>query len=175
MPSIPDTLRRTAARCPDRDALVFGGRRSTYRKLHEEVERSAAAIAAHGIVLGDRVLLMGTNRDAFVIAVYAVLRTGAIPVPANPHSAPPELAHVLGDSGAPSSCTTPGARRSSPPVPSRRAPVRRGCRWPSSRIWPPTRTRPSVTHHPGESDDALLCILLLGGTPLAMTHVVLPA
>ena len=27
MPSIPDTLRTTAARCPDREALVFRARR----------------------------------------------------------------------------------------------------------------------------------------------------
>jgi len=48
MPSIPDTLRTTAARCPDREALVFGGRRRTYRELHQEVERTAAALAAGG-------------------------------------------------------------------------------------------------------------------------------
>ena len=49
MPSIPDTLRTTAARCPDREALVFGARRRTYRELHQEVERTAAALAARGI------------------------------------------------------------------------------------------------------------------------------
>jgi len=49
MPSIPGTLRTTAARCPDREALVFGGRRRTYRELCQEVERTAAALAARGI------------------------------------------------------------------------------------------------------------------------------
>jgi fatty-acyl-CoA synthase len=34
-------------------------------------------------------MLMSPNSDAFVIAVYAVLRTGAILVPANPRNAPP--------------------------------------------------------------------------------------
>jgi acyl-CoA synthetase (AMP-forming)/AMP-acid ligase II len=73
MPSIPDTLRTTAARCPDREALVFGGRRRTYRELYQEVERTAAALAARGIAAGDRVLLMSPNSDAFVIAAYAVI------------------------------------------------------------------------------------------------------
>ncbi|MCO1656412.1 class I adenylate-forming enzyme family protein [Pseudonocardia humida] len=100
MPTIPDTLRTTAARCPQREALVFGERRRSYRELHEEVERSAAALAAGGVRPGDRVLLMSTNSDAFVIAAYAVLRTGAILVPANPNNAPPELAHLITDSGA---------------------------------------------------------------------------
>lgn len=100
MPSIPDTLRTTAARCPDREALVFGASRRTYRELYQEVERTAAALAARGIAPGDRVLLMSPNSDAFVIAAYAVLRTGALLVPANPRNAPPEVAHLVTDPGA---------------------------------------------------------------------------
>jgi fatty-acyl-CoA synthase len=100
MPSIPDTLRTTAARCPDRVALVFGERRRTYRELAAEVETAAAALAARGIRPGDRVLLMSGNSDAFVIAAYAVLRAGAILVPGNPANAAPEVAHLLTDSGA---------------------------------------------------------------------------
>ncbi len=100
MPSICDTLRSTAARCPDREALVFGDRRRSYRQLAEEVEHAAAALAAAGTRPGDRVLLMAPNSDAFVIAAYAALRAGAILVPANPRNAPPELAHLIEDSGA---------------------------------------------------------------------------
>ena len=100
MPSLPDTLRTAAARCPDREALVFGAHRRTYRELHAEVERTAAALTARGVVPGDRVLLMSPNSDAFVVAAYAALRTGAILSPANPRNAAPELAHQLRDSGA---------------------------------------------------------------------------
>lgn len=100
MPSIPDTLRYTAARCPDREALVFGGRRRTYRELHQEVENTAAALVAHRLAPADRVLLVSPNSDAFVVATYAVLRAGAILVPGNPRNAPPEIAHLITDSGA---------------------------------------------------------------------------
>lgn len=100
MPSIPETLRYTAARCPDREALVFGARRTTYREMHEQVERAASALVARGLAPGDRALLMSGNSDLFVVAAYAVLRAGGILVPANPRSAPPELAHLLADSGA---------------------------------------------------------------------------
>ena len=100
MPSLPDTLRVTAARCPQREGLVFADRRRTYGELHAEVERTAAALAAAGVRPGDRVLLMAGNSDAFVITAYAVLRTGAILSPANPRNAAPELAHQIGDSGA---------------------------------------------------------------------------
>ncbi len=100
MPSIPDTLRYTAARSPGREALVFGGRRRSYRELHQEVEDSAAALVADGLTPGDRVLLVSSNSDAFVIAAYAVLRAGGVLVPGNPRSAPPEIAHLVADSGA---------------------------------------------------------------------------
>jgi acyl-CoA synthetase (AMP-forming)/AMP-acid ligase II len=100
MPSICDTLASSAARCPDREALVFGDRRRTYRQFAADVDRCAAALAAAGTQPGDRVLLMATNTDAFVIAAYAALRAGAILVPGNPQNAPPEIAHLISDSGA---------------------------------------------------------------------------
>lgn len=43
---------------------------------------------------------MATNSDRFVIAFYATHRLGAIFVPINPGSAPPELDYLLRDSGA---------------------------------------------------------------------------
>ena len=155
MPSIPDTLRTTAARCPDREALVFGATRRSYRELHQEVERTAAALAARGISPGDRVLLMSPNSDAFVIAAYAALRAGAILVPGNPRNAPPELAHLVTDSGATAVLYAPevetvvahGVAQSgtSPLVVSlpELAELAAG-------------EHPAVTHVPAESDDALL-------------------
>ncbi len=73
MPSIPDTLRYTAARCPDREALVFGDRRRTYRELHQEVETTAAALVAQGIAPGDRVLLVSPNMDGLAACPHGQL------------------------------------------------------------------------------------------------------
>jgi acyl-CoA synthetase (AMP-forming)/AMP-acid ligase II len=158
MPSIPDTLRTTAARCPDREALVFGGRRRTYRELHQEVERTAAALAARGIAAGDRVLLMSPNSDAFVIAAYAVLRTGALLVPANPRNAPPEVAHLVTDSGAAAllyapeleDVVTAGVKQSGVTGPS---PLLLSL---PSLAELAAGEHPPVTHVPAEADDALL-------------------
>ena len=157
MPSIPDTLRTTAARCPDREALVFGPARRTYRELYDEVERTAAALAARGVTPGDRVLLIAPNSDSFVVAAYAVLRTGAILVPGNPRNAPPEVAHLIRDSGAMAVLYAPELADV----------VTRGIA--QSRATPQTVTlpdlaaaadpatgHPPVSHVPAESDDALL-------------------
>jgi acyl-CoA synthetase (AMP-forming)/AMP-acid ligase II len=100
MPTIPGGLRSTARRVPDHPALVFGGQRRTYAELDAAVDRTACALAGLGLRPGDRFALMATNSDRFVIAFYAALRCGAIVVPVNPASAPPEIAYLLEDSGA---------------------------------------------------------------------------
>jgi fatty-acyl-CoA synthase len=100
MPTVASTLRSTARRVPDTVALVFGEQRSTYAELDARVDRTAAALARLGLVKGDRFALMAGNSDAFVVAFYAALRLGAIFVPVNPASAPPELRYLLEDSGA---------------------------------------------------------------------------
>jgi fatty-acyl-CoA synthase len=100
MPTIASTLRSTARRVPDTVALIFGERAYTYAELDAQVDRTATALAGLGLARGDRFALMATNSDAFVVAFYAALRLGAIFVPVNPASAPPELRYLLEDSGA---------------------------------------------------------------------------
>ncbi|MGY0500302.1 class I adenylate-forming enzyme family protein [Nocardia sp. FBN12] len=100
MVTIGATLRSTARRVPDREALVFGGSRYTYAELDAEVDRVAGALAVQGIAKGDRLALMATNSDRFVIVFYAAHRLGAIFVPVNPASAAPELDYLVRDCGA---------------------------------------------------------------------------
>ena len=100
MPTIDGALRATASRIPDADAIKFGNVELTYGQLDEAVERAACALVDLGVIKGDRVALMSTNSDVFVIAFYASQRLGAILVPVNPSSAPPEIEYLLDDSGA---------------------------------------------------------------------------
>jgi fatty-acyl-CoA synthase len=100
VPTIAGTLRSTAGRVPAAEALVFGERRLTYRELDQEVDRFASALRDQGVGKGDRVGLMSANSDLFVLAFYAVQRRGAVLVPVNPASAPPEVAHLVADAGA---------------------------------------------------------------------------
>jgi acyl-CoA synthetase (AMP-forming)/AMP-acid ligase II len=100
MPTIGSTLRATARRSPDAEALRFGNEQYTYAELDAAVDRTATALSGLGLAKGDRFALMATNSDRFVIAFYAAQRLGAIFVPINPASAPPELRYLLADSGA---------------------------------------------------------------------------
>lgn len=108
MPTIAGTLRSTARRVPDAEALSFGARTFTYGELDRAVDQYAQALRGLGIVKGDRVALMSTNSDQFVLAFYAIQRLGAIVVPVNPASAPPEIDHIVADSGARILLAAPG-------------------------------------------------------------------
>jgi fatty-acyl-CoA synthase len=94
-------LAASAARFPDRPALVFYGRVITYGDLLDRVERLAGWLQAEArIARGDRVLLCLQNSPHFVIGYYAILRADAVVVPVNPMSKGPELEHLVRDTGA---------------------------------------------------------------------------
>jgi acyl-CoA synthetase (AMP-forming)/AMP-acid ligase II len=100
MLTIGNSLRMTARRVPEDPALTFEDRNYTYAELDAAVDRTAAALRELGLVRGDRALIMATNSDRYVVALYAVERLGAISVPINPLAAAPEAAYMLEDSGA---------------------------------------------------------------------------
>lgn len=100
MATIGGVLACQARRVPDRDALVFNGRRLTYAQTDSEVNRRANVLADAGLKKGDRLAIMSTNSDDFVLIVYAAFRLGAILVTVNPRMAAPEVTYLLDDSGA---------------------------------------------------------------------------
>src|SRR6185436_17173253 len=53
-----------------------------------------------GLAKGDRLALLCGNDLGFIVTLYVALRLGAIFVPVNPRSAPPEVEFILGDCGA---------------------------------------------------------------------------
>lgn len=94
-------LARAASR-GRRPALVCGvtGRTIAYADLPEQVERTAAGIAALGVGKGDVCAIFAANSPEYVVAVLAIARLGAVVTTANPLYTPGELAKQLEDSGA---------------------------------------------------------------------------
>ena len=100
MPNLAGILARTARGCPERTALSFGTVTHSYAELDRRVSQLANEFIARGLAKGERLLIVSGNSDAFVIALYAGLRAGAIVVPVNPRSAPPEIEYFLNDTQA---------------------------------------------------------------------------
>ena len=69
-------LRRSAAVFPERTAVVYEGRRVTYRELAERTERLAGALAGAGLEPGDRVAVLCPNTPAMLEATFAVPAAG---------------------------------------------------------------------------------------------------
>jgi mycobactin salicyl-AMP ligase len=57
-----------------------GPQRLTFAQLDERADRAAAGLSALGIAFGDRVLLQLPNGCEFAVALFGLLRAGAIPV-----------------------------------------------------------------------------------------------
>jgi fatty-acyl-CoA synthase len=98
--SIGDLLRRSAARDPDKTAVVYRDLRQTYAELDATVNRTAAALAARGVGAGDRIAIFSHNNHAFVVAYFALARLGAVSVPINFMLTAAEVGYVLRHSGA---------------------------------------------------------------------------
>lgn len=88
------------AKYPDRTALIFLDKRTSYRQLGEQVDRFAAALVYRfKLPKGSRVGIMLPNCPQNVVATLGAMRAGCIPVQFNPMYTPREIAHQLQDSG----------------------------------------------------------------------------
>ncbi|WP_102125134.1 long-chain-fatty-acid--CoA ligase [Deinococcus planocerae] len=97
---LPDLLRRSAERYPDRAALTFLGRTTTYGRLWQDAGRFAAALQGLGVRPGERVSVMLPNCPQFVVAFYGALLAGGAVVNTSPLYVASELEHQLLDSGS---------------------------------------------------------------------------
>jgi long-chain acyl-CoA synthetase len=103
--SYPETtlgnmLAQSASRFPDKPALLFYGRETSFTELNNLANKFAHALTHLGVRKGDRVALMLPNIPQMVIAYYGTLRTGAVAVATNPLYRAHELEIQLKDSGA---------------------------------------------------------------------------
>lgn len=93
-----DTVLADAARhWPDKiavvDALAHAGEGLTFAQLDEQADHAAAGLRRLGIVAGDRVLLQLPNGVHFAVALFGLLRAGAVPVMCLPGHRAAEIGH----------------------------------------------------------------------------------
>jgi len=92
------------ARCveitPDRPALTFEGRTTTFGRLGTRVRRLAEGLRAGGVGRGDRIAYVGVNHPSFLETLFAAASIGAVFVPLNSRLTGPELEYILTDAEA---------------------------------------------------------------------------
>ncbi|MCV7075529.1 amino acid adenylation domain-containing protein, partial [Mycobacterium szulgai] len=108
--SIPELFDAQVLRTPDAVALTFNGTHITYAELGAAANRLAHALICHGIGIGDVVaLLMPRCADA-IVAILAVLKTGAAYLPIDPAHPDARIAFMIEDAAPVAAVTTNGLR-----------------------------------------------------------------
>jgi mycobactin salicyl-AMP ligase len=98
--TVDSVLRHAAITWPHRLAVLDAVSGHTFSELDELVDQAAGGFAALGIRPGDRVLLQLPNSCRFAVALFGLLRAGAIPVLCLPGHRSAELSRFALVSGA---------------------------------------------------------------------------
>ncbi|WP_226438490.1 non-ribosomal peptide synthetase, partial [Rhodococcus yananensis] len=109
-----EVLDAAATADPDAVALRFEGRSTTYRELDAMSARLAHELISRGVGPEDRVAVAVPRSVESVLAVWAVIRSGAAFVPVDPAYPPERIRHMVTDSGAVLGLTTAHHRAALP-------------------------------------------------------------
>ena len=93
-----DLADEMANRLPDREALVFGPARYTFREVAARIDEAARRLIAAGVQHGEHVALWLNNCDDWIFIAFAVQKIGAVLVPINTRFRARDLAYVLAQS-----------------------------------------------------------------------------
>ncbi|WP_156993325.1 non-ribosomal peptide synthetase [Pseudonocardia acaciae] len=114
--SVDALLRERADATPEATALVFGDIELTARELDDRVDRLARVLAARGAGPGEVVALALQRTADHVVAIFAVMRTGAAYLPLDTAHPPARLRELITDSRAALLVTTAGLDTPAPTV-----------------------------------------------------------
>ena len=96
------------ARTPEAVALVCEGRSMTYRELDEAANRLAHLLAGRGAGPGECVALLLSRSAEAIVAMLAVLKTGAAYLPIDPALPAARIGFMLADAAPIAAITTAG-------------------------------------------------------------------
>ncbi|MCU1593246.1 MAG: acyl-CoA synthetase (AMP-forming)/AMP-acid ligase [Frankiales bacterium] len=97
--NLADLYEAVADADPDREVLVVGDRRLTYRQLDERSNRLAHVLSEAGVGAGDAVGLQLANGSEYLEGMLAAFKLSAIPVNINYRYVERELRYLYEDSG----------------------------------------------------------------------------
>jgi amino acid adenylation domain-containing protein len=104
--SVPALFAEQVARTPAAVALTFEGRSMTYRELEEAANRLAHVLVAKGVAPGQSVALLLERSIEAVVAIVAVLKSGAACVPIDPALPDARVGFMIDDAGPIAAVTT---------------------------------------------------------------------
>ena len=95
-----EMIARDARKFPDKEALIYGNVRLTYRQFNARVNRLAHALLDIGIKKGSKVAILAFNCNQFMEAYFALAKIGGVAVPLNFRLHGEELKYIVNHSEA---------------------------------------------------------------------------
>lgn len=97
---LKDLFNKWAAAYPDKDYIIYNDTKLDYKTVNMLAKKLANALMGLGVKKGDRVAIMAPNIPQYIISIHALLKFGAIEVPANVLYTVTELTLQFNDSGS---------------------------------------------------------------------------
>lgn len=82
---------------PDKAAFIYQNQETNYREFEKQVKKFASGLEQLGYQKGDHIALIAWNSPLYVIALYGILRMGAVVIPIKPVLTANEMKYVLQD------------------------------------------------------------------------------
>lgn len=93
-------LEKSAARLPEKTALISGNQRLTYQQINQQADQFARYLVDIGIMRQDRVIVFLDNSVEIIISLFGIVKAGAIFIVLNPTMKAKKLNYILNNSGA---------------------------------------------------------------------------
>ena len=93
-------LEQSTQRLPDKIALICGEQRLSYRQVNQWSDQLANSLLQAGVQRQDRVAILLDNSIESVIALFGILKAGAIFIMLSASMKPRKLEYILKDAGA---------------------------------------------------------------------------
>ncbi|WP_156625030.1 amino acid adenylation domain-containing protein, partial [Mycobacterium sp. 852002-30065_SCH5024008] len=106
--SIPVLFAEQVVRTPEAVAISYEGHSVTYRELDEAANRLAHLLTAYGVSSGSFVALLFSRSVEAVVAILAVLKSGAAYVPIDPALPAARIGFMVADAAPIAAITTTG-------------------------------------------------------------------
>jgi acyl-CoA synthetase (AMP-forming)/AMP-acid ligase II len=95
-----EIIARNARKFPEKEAVVYGDTRLTYRQFNARINRLAHALMDIGIKKGEHVAILSFNSNQYLESYFALAKMGAVAVPLNFRLHPEELKYIINNSDA---------------------------------------------------------------------------
>ena len=95
--NVADLLERAAANIPEREAVICGKKRATYKHFDEQSRQFSRYLLSVGLTKGDHVAIYAYNSIEWIIAMLGCYKIGAVPININYRYVEDELLYICKD------------------------------------------------------------------------------